>query len=324
MVAAAAVAAILAACTYDLHELQGHGGDAAAGSGGSNGDAGPEGTDSRATDAVDGPGGGGGGTAAAGTGAGGVAGAGGGGGSGGRQNGAGCIGDGECSSGHCVRAMPTDASGLCCDDVPGKCQMCSGGFVVPVNDNTMVDCVVCQGGRATPHDGPTTSADGGTELCLDGTQYVEPSSGSCARKGWTISASVVCTAGACLAEAPSMYQPPGAIDGDFSTRYTSGIAQGSQGPEAVTISFPGTVTASGVWLYTIGDDGPAAYLVEISTDGTTFEGLTPPATGPGAGNLTVMFATPVKMKALRVTQTGTKPLSWWSINEMNVLDCISN
>jgi hypothetical protein len=90
----------------------------------------------------------------------------------------------------------------------------------------------------------------------------------------------------------------------------------------VTIAFPSTISGAGVWLYAPLDDWPAMYLVEISTDGATFTGLMPPAAGVGSSNLTVMFAAPVQMRALRITQTGLKPLSWWSINEMNVLNCV--
>jgi hypothetical protein len=111
----------------------------------------------------------------------------------------------------------------------------------------------------------------------------------------------------------------GAIDGDLSTRYSSGAAQA--GPESVTVTFPSTITGSGLWVYTTADDGPAMYLVEVSADGTNFTGLMPPASGVGSNDLTVMFAAPVQMRALRITQTGSKPLSWWSINEMNVLGC---
>lgn len=105
------------------------------------------------------------------------------------------------------------------------------------------------------------------------------------------------------------------------THYTTGRAQGSMGRENIVLTFTTLVTISGITLMTVlPNDGPAAYLVEHSMNGTTFTGFTPAIEGTGSDNLTIPFPAQ-SMRAIRVTQTGTKNPSWWSIHDITISNC---
>ena len=142
----------------------------------------------------------------------------------------------------------------------------------------------------------------------------------CDHKTWAFVPSVVCTT-ACANEPASQKLPANAIDGDTVTRYTTGISQGSKGPEVVILTFPKLVTLSGINLFSKNGDGPLSYLVEFSTDGANFSYFNPGSMGAGSDNLTVTFPAPTKLLALRITQTGVKKTNWWSIHELTVLGC---
>jgi F5/8 type C domain-containing protein len=144
----------------------------------------------------------------------------------------------------------------------------------------------------------------------------------CDHRAWTFTPSVVCTT-ACTAMADGQKLPANAIDGDTTTRYTTGITQGSKGPEVVILSFPQNVTLTGLNLFTKSGDGPIAYLVESSLDGANFSYFMPSAAGPGSDNLTVTFPAATKLRALRITQTGVKKTNWWSIHELTVKGCVA-
>ncbi len=87
------------------------------------------------------------------------------------------------------------------------------------------------------------------------------------------------------------------------------------------MTFPHTVTLTGIHLFTSSvGDGPAAYRVEYATTGTNFAAFNPAVAGTGADDLMITF--PAKMmKAFRITQTGTKTPSWWSIHELTLIGC---
>ena len=237
----------------------------------------------------------------------------------GRSNGSGCTTDGQCSSEHCVKAHSSDAAGICCDGLPGECTSCVNGYVVPMNDGTMIGCQACQNGATVPATG-VVSSSGTSMVGIAGAPYMEPASGSCARATWKIAATFLCDTAGC-AGSPSQ-APSTAIDGDLTTRYSTGRPQGSQGQESLSITFPASISATGVWLYADAqDDGPAMYRVEYSTDGLTFQAFTPDVTGAGTRNLSIPFPAATTMQALRITQTGSKLVSWWSVVELDLFDC---
>ena len=120
---------------------------------------------------------------------------------------------------------------------------------------------------------------------------------------------------------PNQTDPQNAIDGDPSSRYSTGIVQG--GGEFVVVNFPFPVSIDGVHLFTSSlTDGPVSYDVSFAVDGQTFTEFSPPITGPGSADLQISFPR-TTMKALKVTQTGVQPdgISWWSIHELTVSDC---
>jgi hypothetical protein len=146
----------------------------------------------------------------------------------------------------------------------------------------------------------------------------------CDRKTWTLVPRFLCDTVMCNFPQASQKDPAYAIDGDVTTRYTSGRPQGSEGPENVVLSFPRLVSITGARLFTNrAGDGPAAYLVEYSTDGAAFGPFTPPVAGPGSDDLTIALPSATSMRALRITQTGAKDVNWWSINELDVSDCLT-
>jgi hypothetical protein len=163
----------------------------------------------------------------------------------------------------------------------------------------------------------TTGAAGTGAKPDGGTPDVVAPPDPCNRATWTFTASVVCpTCGAA-----AQREPANAIDGNQATRYTSGIFQGSKGPETATLSFPSAVTLSGIRITSAGGDGPSLYRVDWSTDRTTFWTFEPAVTGPGTDDVTVTFPAPKTLLAFRITQLGLKTTNWWSIHELTVAGC---
>jgi hypothetical protein len=147
----------------------------------------------------------------------------------------------------------------------------------------------------------------------------------CARANWAFKANTLCDTSDCTNIAASDKDPQYAIDGNTGTRYTSGRPQGSAGAENVVLSFPHVVHITGIRLLTVsGGDGPAAYKVQYSADGTAFLDFSPAAAGTGADDLSINFPAATLMKSFRVTQTGSKATSWWSIHELTLIGCTNN
>ncbi|HEU0076026.1 MAG TPA: discoidin domain-containing protein, partial [Longimicrobiaceae bacterium] len=132
---------------------------------------------------------------------------------------------------------------------------------------------------------------------------------------WTAEASAICDNISCSSIPATAKEPMYAIDGDPATRYASGRAQGSMGPETLTIHFGGPITISGVGITSQNGDGAAMYKLEHSMDGATFNAFAPPAEGTGSDAIMAAFPA-TTMTALRITQTGTKPVPWWSVHEV--------
>jgi hypothetical protein len=170
--------------------------------------------------------------------------------------------------------------------------------------------------------GAAGSAVGGSGgVAAAGTGGTVPPPNPCDHSSWTFTPSVVCTTN-CVGMAVGQMLPANAIDGDVNTRYTTGIKQGSAGPENVVLAFPAPVSLTGISLYAkAAMDPPFMYHVEYSTDGATFMDFTPVLSGAGTTTLLVPFPK-TQMRAIRVTQTGTWP-HWWSINELTVVGCTS-
>ncbi|HVZ75153.1 MAG TPA: discoidin domain-containing protein [Polyangia bacterium] len=167
------------------------------------------------------------------------------------------------------------------------------------------------GGTCTP--GATGGAGGG-------------SGSACSSAMWTITPNTVCdptTNNACgfCTSMPTKCAPSNAIDGNASSRYTSGQTQ--VGGENIVLSFAAPVSVTGVKLDSSADatDFTTAYLVEYSLDGTNFLTWCPAIAGPGAGAITdITFPSRISVKALRITQTG-QGTKWWSVDEITLDGC---
>jgi F5/8 type C domain len=108
--------------------------------------------------------------------------------------------------------------------------------------------------------------------------------------------------------------PPNALDGNITTRWTTGRAQ--TGGETFLIDMG---VAQSVGRVVIDDttnptDFPAAYTLEISTNNTSFTSV---KTGTGAMVTDIEFA-PAMARYVRVRQTGTTPVDWLSIDELRI------
>jgi hypothetical protein len=114
--------------------------------------------------------------------------------------------------------------------------------------------------------------------------------------------------------------PMYAIDGDPTTRYTSGKQQ--DGTEEFDLLFVASVTISGVTMVSAtSGDAPTEYEALYSLEGTTFMPFAPPVTGVGAPTTSIAFP-PTTLKAIKIKQTGVNANAWWSINELTVTGCM--
>jgi len=131
------------------------------------------------------------------------------------------------------------------------------------------------------------------------------SQGALDRSGWTATASSNGNAD----------QPFKALDGDYSTRWSTGIAQAAGQYFQVDMKSPKTF--SKIALDSTGDDNdyPRTYQVYVSNDGATWGN--PIASGNGSGLTNITFSAQ-SSQYIKVVQTGSDPKSWWSIREVYV------
>jgi hypothetical protein len=111
-------------------------------------------------------------------------------------------------------------------------------------------------------------------------------------------------------------QPDNALDGDLSTRWSTGTSQANgqwfQVDMGTTNIFNKLVLNSA----NSPNDYPRGYQVFVSNDGVNWTG--PVATGAGAvGTTTINFATQAA-RYIRIVQTGSVSGTFWSIHEFNV------
>jgi hypothetical protein len=110
--------------------------------------------------------------------------------------------------------------------------------------------------------------------------------------------------------------PPNAFDGKIATRWTTGRNQ--MGGEWFMVDLGQVESVSRVVLddTTNPQDFPVAYVLEVSTNGTTFATV---KTGKGATITDIQFMT-TNARYVRIRQTGMTPAggSWWSIDELRI------
>ncbi|HWX21682.1 MAG TPA: discoidin domain-containing protein [Candidatus Binatia bacterium] len=124
------------------------------------------------------------------------------------------------------------------------------------------------------------------------------------RTGWVVSASV------------GSY-PGNAIDGDITTRWTTGVSQAPGQWFQVDMGggTPPTFTNLVLDAGSSTGDYPRGYQVNVSNDGTNWS--SPVATGAGSSAVTSISFAARTARYIRITQTGSNGL-WWSIHELNV------
>ncbi len=108
------------------------------------------------------------------------------------------------------------------------------------------------------------------------------------------------------------------IDGDAATRWDTRISQ-TQGMW-LQIEFPRETAIAGLGLDygASAGDWPRGFRVELSTNGMAW--AKPVASGIGKPGLTEIEFAPAKTKFIRITQTGEKQGTFWSVHELDVLE----
>jgi hypothetical protein len=108
--------------------------------------------------------------------------------------------------------------------------------------------------------------------------------------------------------------PPNAFDGNIATRWTTGRPQAGGETFLIDMGVSQSVGRVVIDDTTNPMDFPAAYALEISTNNTTFTSV---KTGTGATVTDIEFA-PAMARYVRVRQTGTTPVDWFSIDEIRI------
>lgn len=129
----------------------------------------------------------------------------------------------------------------------------------------------------------------------------------CARVHWTASASVA------AASDPSS----DAVDGRSATRWATGRPQ--SGNEYFQVDFGGPVRVNQIVLDNragMPGDYPRGYRVLTSNDGNTFAPVLGPVPQANPGPVTTITLPWTPGRYIRIGQTGSDGVAWWSINEI--------
>jgi fibronectin type 3 domain-containing protein len=135
---------------------------------------------------------------------------------------------------------------------------------------------------------------------------VSATPGLLTRAGWVASAISTESGGS----------PANALDGDITTRWSTGAPQTNgqwfQVDMGATNTFYRLVLDAG----SSSSDYPRGYRVNVSNDGANWG--SPVATGAGSSAVTTITFATNTARYIRVTQTGSVSGLWWSIHEFNV------
>ena len=126
----------------------------------------------------------------------------------------------------------------------------------------------------------------------------------------------VSLAGATATASPAGEGPALAVDGDASTRWSSGTAQ--EPGQYLQVDLGRARTFRQVAVDSGGNLGDYArsWQLSVSNDGSTWKPL---ATGAGVGQLTTVDVTRTRARYVRVASTGNSG-SWWSIADIRLYD----
>ncbi len=129
------------------------------------------------------------------------------------------------------------------------------------------------------------------------------------RAGWSATASSTPTNSCCTGDVPA-----NALDGNSSTRWSSGVAQASGQWFQIDMGSPQSFNGLTLDAYNSGGDYPRGYQVFVSDDGTNWGNAV--VSGNGSQFTTIAFADQVA-RYIKIVQTGSAG-NWWSIYELNV------
>jgi glucosylceramidase len=150
-------------------------------------------------------------------------------------------------------------------------------------------------GTAAPTSVPTNTPTTGTTLN---------------RSGWSATASSNPTDPCCTGDVPA-----NALDGNVSTRWSSGVAQAANQWFQVDMKATKSFNSISLDAGTSTGDYPHGYQVFVSNDGANWGSTV--ASGSGTSQLvTISFATQ-SARYIKVVQTSSSG-NWWSIHEFNV------
>jgi glucosylceramidase len=104
-----------------------------------------------------------------------------------------------------------------------------------------------------------------------------------------------------------------AVDGDASTRYSTGIGQAPG--QYLQVDFGTTIDARRVVIDTGTSTGdyPRGYTITTSTDGMNW--TTAVASGQGTGQFTAVGLSGAPIRFMRITLTASSG-SWWSVADV--------
>jgi hypothetical protein len=129
------------------------------------------------------------------------------------------------------------------------------------------------------------------------------------RNGWVASASSTEPGGS----------PQNALDGNLSTRWSSGADQASGQWFQVSLGSAQTFRQLVLDSTNSPNDYARSYAVYVSNNGTDWAQQSAVATGSGAGAVTtITLPAAVTASYVRVVLTGGNPSWWWSIDEFNL------
>jgi len=189
------------------------------------------------------------------------------------------------------------------------------------------------------------AGSGGTSVAQSGSGGSDDTAGSsgaagapgsdtepCSNTTWVATASIYCGQFVeCFDPNSAVHPPSDAIDSDLETRW--GTGQEQDGTEEFIVTFPAPVVISGLEFASPMApiiDAPTTYVVEYSTNGTSFKPFVPVLTGAGSeatpdatggGSTLIVPFQATRMRAVKVKQVGTAEGWWWSIWELTVIDC---
>jgi F5/8 type C domain/Glycosyl hydrolases family 16/Carbohydrate binding domain len=130
------------------------------------------------------------------------------------------------------------------------------------------------------------------------------------RSGWTASASSIPTDPCCTGDAAT-----NALDGNASTRWSSGVAQAANQWFQVDMKATKSFNSISMDAGTSTGDYPHGYQVFVSNDSANWGSAV--ASGSGTSQLVTISFAMQSARYIKVVQTGSAG-NWWSIHEFNV------